>query len=122
MSLKNKQWQRADEPVFWGLFGAGGVVAAYLTPALMLITGILVPLGMMEGYLSYENVMAFAQHWFGKLVIVTVVALPMWNASHRLYHAMHDFQIHKGMTFFKWFWYGLATVVTIMSITYLVIA
>lgn len=122
MSLKDKQWERSEEPVFWGLFGAGGVVAAYLTPALILITGILVPLGLMGDYLSYANVMAFAQHWFGKLVIIAVIALPMWNACHRMFHGMHDFQIHRGMTFFKWFWYSLAAIITVMTIGYLIIA
>ena len=39
--------RRSDEPIYWGLFGAGGVVTAMLLPIVVLITGILVPVGIL---------------------------------------------------------------------------
>ncbi|MCM2678430.1 fumarate reductase subunit FrdD [Echinimonas agarilytica] len=118
MSHSNKPRERADEPIFWGLFGGGGVVAAFATPVLILITGLLVPLGILQ--LEYANVAAFANHWIGKIVIVTVISLPMWHACHRIFHAMHDFKIDTARGFFKLFWYGLAFAVTVACVAYLV--
>jgi fumarate reductase subunit D len=36
---------RTNEPIFWSLFGAGGVVVAFVLPMLILLTGIAYPLG-----------------------------------------------------------------------------
>ena len=61
--------RRSDEPVYWLLFGAGGVVTALLLPILVLITGILVPIGLLDAdTLSYDKVRAFA----GQLPILGV--------------------------------------------------
>ena len=37
--------KRSNAPIFWLLFGAGGMLAALLGPVLVAITGIAVPLG-----------------------------------------------------------------------------
>ena len=37
--------QRSSEPFFWSLFGAGGVVVAFIVPMLIFITGVAGPLG-----------------------------------------------------------------------------
>ena len=51
-----KQYIRSHEPIFWGLFGAGGMLTAFITPIMILITGILVPLGVInQENLSYEK-------------------------------------------------------------------
>ncbi len=117
MSKPNKTYHRADEPIFWGLFGAGGVVAAFATPALILITGLLVPLGVLQ--LDYASVEAFASNWLGKLILLVVICLPMWHACHRVYHGMHDLKLDMARGFFKLLWYGLALAVTIGCIFYL---
>ena len=37
--------KRSNAPIFWPLFGAGGMLAALIGPALVFITGIAVPMG-----------------------------------------------------------------------------
>ena len=89
---------RSHEPIFWSLFGAGGVLSALIGPILILITGILVPLalGMPEDAMSYQRVLAFAQTWIGKALILAVISLFLFHAAHRVYHGLHDLGVHAG--------------------------
>ena len=77
--IKNKVYKRSHEPIFWGLFGAGGMLTALITPVMVLITGVLIPLGIMNSEsLSYEKVNGFATSWYGAVIIFVLVALPLW--------------------------------------------
>ncbi|TCI04621.1 fumarate reductase subunit FrdD [Corallincola luteus] len=112
-------FQRSHEPIVWSLFGGGGVVAAFLLPALILVTGIMAPAGLLDGdALSYARVLAFSQHWLGKLCWLTVISLPMWHAMHRIYHGLHDLKVGARGLFFV-LCYGFALVVTIATGTLL---
>jgi len=87
----NTSPKRSDEPIWWGLFGAGGTWFAMLTPITVLVLGILVPLGVIDAEaMSYERVSAFATSIIGALFIIGTLALPMWHAMHRVHHGMHD--------------------------------
>ena len=111
--------KRSNEPLFWSLFGAGGVVAALVLPVLALITGIAVPLGIMPAEtLSYERMSAFVGSWIGKLFVFGVISLTFWHAFHRIYHSLHDLGVHKGMEFFKVLAYGLAFIGTLGTAYY----
>jgi fumarate reductase subunit D len=90
--------KRSHEPIFWSLFGAGGVLSALVAPILILITGIIAPIGlwMPQEALAYSRVLGFAQHWFGKLLILAVISLFLFHAMHRIYHGLHDIGVHAG--------------------------
>ena len=91
--------KRSNAPIFWSLFGAGGVLSALLAPVLVYITGIGVPAGagMPADALAYPRVLAFAQNLSGKAVLFVVIALFLWHAAHRIYHCLHDFGVHPGL-------------------------
>lgn len=94
----NKNPKRSDEPVWWGLFGAGGSWFAMITPVTILVLGILAPLGIIDAEaMSYERVSEFATSIIGALFIIGTLALPMWHAMHRVHHGMHDLKIHAGV-------------------------
>ena len=91
--MKNK---RSIEPIFWSMFGAGGMLAALIGPALVFITGIAVPFGLVfkPDTMSYAHMLALSQSWAGKIFILAVIALFMWHAAHRIHILLHDFGIH----------------------------
>ena len=85
---------RSNKPILWLPFAGGGLAAALITPVLILITGILVPLGVL--HLHYETIAAFAHHPVGKLIVFGAVALPAWHAAHRLRMTAHDLGLGGG--------------------------
>ncbi|MFM2480782.1 fumarate reductase subunit FrdD [Celerinatantimonas sp. YJH-8] len=107
--------KRSNEPIFWGLFGAGGMVAAIVIPVCILVTGLLIPLGIVtDDSYSYERVLAMAGNLIGAAVLWIIISLPMWHAMHRIYHGLHDLGIHVGLKL-KCLCYGIAMIVTIAS-------
>jgi fumarate reductase subunit D len=88
----------SNAPIFWLLFGAGGMLSALLGTMLVFITGIAVPLGwgLRADTMSYNAVLGFAQHWLGKGFLFAVVALFAWHAVHRIFHSLHDIGVRTG--------------------------
>ncbi len=90
--------KRSNKPIFWSLFGAGGMLSALVGPMLIFITGIAVPLGLLlpRETMNYDRMLAFAQNGLGKIAAFAVVALFLFHGCHRMYHCLHDFGIHVG--------------------------
>ena len=82
--------KRSNAPVFWSLFGAGGMLAALVGAAFVALTGFALP----HASLGYASVLALARH--GAAAIFVVVALFLWHAAHRIFHTLHDLGIHAG--------------------------
>jgi fumarate reductase subunit D len=108
--------KRSNAPVFWALFGAGGMLAALLGPMLVLITGVLVPLGLLlpEGLMSYPRMLSLAQHWAGKGALFAVISLFAWHAAHRIFHSLHDIGLRGGAAG-KLACYGSALIITLAA-------
>lgn len=109
--------KRHFEPLYWSLFGAGGMATALITPVLVLIVGICVPLGIIPvEALSYDRMMAFVGSWVGKIALSGVIILTFWHCTHRMYHSLHDFGLHPGIAI-KALFYGGALVFSIVTVT-----
>lgn len=114
----NKQHlpQRCDEPIFWLLFGTGGMTVGIILPAiiiLLLAAGISSP-DINSGLLNFEQVKGFLGNWFVSLIIFGVLATVFWHAFHRIYHTLHDLGVH--VTKLHWFlFYGLAAACTFFT-------
>ena len=107
---------RSIQPIFWVLFGAGGMFSALIGAVLVFITGIALPLGLLlpASAFSYEDLAAFCRHWAGKGFVFAVIALFLWHGAHRIYHSLHDLGIHaKKATAFAC--YGLAAFGTVAA-------
>ena len=78
------------EPVFWGLFSAGGFVAALLLPVHVAILGIAFAAGWLpREALSYERVLHLVHLPLMKLYLWGLVALPLYHWAHRFRFAIH---------------------------------
>jgi fumarate reductase subunit D len=108
--------KRSNAPIFWLLFGAGGMLSALLGTMLVFITGIAVPLGtpLPSDLMSYPRMLAFAQNWAGKGFLFVVIALFAWHAVHRIYHSLHDLGVHTG-ALAKIVCYGSALAITLVA-------
>ncbi len=84
--------KRSNKPIFWSLFGAGGMLSALIGPSLIFVTGIALPLGWVP--LGYERAHALAQNGFGRIAIFLVVSLFLFHGLHRMYHSVHDLGVH----------------------------
>ena len=106
--------KRSNAPIFWSLFGAGGMLSALIGPALVFITGIAAPLGLLPDLMSYRHALAFARNGAGKAFLFLVVSLFLWHGAHRIFHSLHDLGVHAG-TLAKLLCYGLAFAGTVAS-------
>jgi len=108
--------RRSNAPVFWLLFGAGGMLSALLGTAMVYLSGIAAPLGLppAAGLLDHARMLAFAQHGLGKGFLFVTVSLFAWHAVHRIFHSLHDLGVHNGAVA-KVACYGTAAGVTVVA-------
>ena len=106
--------KRSNDPIFWSMFGAGGMLAALVGPALVFVTGIAVPAGILvsQDLMRYQYMAGFAHHWLGKIILFAVIVLFLWHAALRIFHMLHDFGIKAGAVA-KLFCFGLPLLCTI---------
>lgn len=85
---------KSNKPIVWSLFAAGGTLAAFLAPVLVLLF-LLVALGHPPGLLDFARARDFAGHWPGKLFLGGVIVLFLWHAAHRLRVTLHDLGLRQ---------------------------
>ena len=113
--MKTAALKRSNAPVFWLLFGAGCMLSALAGPALVLITGIAVPLGLLPSdALSYQHMLGFVHSWLGGIFLFAIVTLFFWHAGHRILHSLHDLGVYAG-TVAKLVCYGLPLLATVAT-------
>ena len=77
------------EPVIWLLFGLGIMVGTMLMTGWVLVVGIAAPLGIVEP-LAFEPATDLATSLIGRIVLVALVALPLWKGAHHTRHLFID--------------------------------
>src|SRR6266542_2673869 len=76
--------EKTIEPLWWGLFSAGGVVAAFLVPIHIILVGFAVPLGWTT------DTGALYRIWWVKLYLFVLIVLPLYHWAHRFYFTLND--------------------------------
>ena len=103
----------SNKPIIWSLFAAGGTVTALLTPVLVLLFALAVPLGLLPvETFSYIRLQSMLDSPFVRLVIFMVLFLSLWHSAHRMRITLHDFGLRSdGVATF--ILYGMAAIATI---------
>ena len=89
--------KKTSEPLWWALFSAGGVVAAFLVPIHLFLHSLAAPLGWAPAKaISYERMVALVGHPLVKIYLLLVIALPLYHWAHRFRFILLDLGI-KGL-------------------------
>ena len=108
---------KSNEPIWWSLFSAGGMLAAMIFPILIIITGILVPFGLAsDDPLNFERIhAAVTQNNYVKLIYFIVITLPLFHWAHRFRFTLVDVGLKSMSTLISILCYGGAIAGTIAS-------
>jgi fumarate reductase subunit D len=112
--------KRSIAPIFWLLFGAGGMVSALFGPALIILTGIMLPhgWGLPARFADFAHVAGFVRNPIGKLVAFTVIFLFFWHGAERLFLTLKD--MRAGNTgLLRMASYGVAALLTLVTLAVL---
>ena len=108
---------KSNEPIWWSLFSAGGMVAAMIFPILIIITGILIPFGLAgDDPLNFERIhTAVAQNNYVKMIFFIVISLPLFHWAHRFRFTLVDVGLKSMSSLISILCYGGAIAGTIVS-------
>jgi fumarate reductase subunit D len=107
--------KRSLEPMLWLVFSAGGVVSALLVPVLVLLLGIVIPLGWLAAP-SYEHLSAIVRHPITRILLFGVCFVSLFHAAHRFRFTLYDgLQIKHLNELINMFCYGGAIVLSIWA-------
>jgi len=80
------------EPVIWLLFGMGILVGTMLLTGWLLVVGVALPLGLLHPEsLAWIYLHPPAASPIGRLVLLALIALPLWKGAHHLRALSIDF-------------------------------
>jgi fumarate reductase subunit D len=102
---------RSNEPIFWSLFAAGGMVAAMLMPITIVLTGFFVSCGC----LTEERMLEVVRHPLGRIYLFALISLPLFHAAHRLRFTLVDMGMKAYDKTLAGLFYGGAFVGTIAA-------
>lgn len=114
----SRRLRRSHEPPFWLLFGAGGLLAALVLPAVVLFTGLIAPLSGRSGdagLLEHARMLSLLSTPIARLACAGFIALLAWHACHRIYHLCHDLGLRGGAGL-RWACYGTAALVSVIGL------
>ena len=81
--------KRTIEPFWWALFGAGGTIAAFFVPILVLLNGLAIPLGWID-VPSYQNLLSLVKYPLTRLFLFAVISLSLFHWAHRFRFTLYD--------------------------------
>jgi fumarate reductase subunit D len=103
--------KRPAEPFVWLLFSGGGVVAALVLPVLIVLFGVLIPLGWVS--VDYEHLLGVLRFPLTRLGLLVVFAMSLVHAAHRFRYTLQDgLQLHRLEAAIATVCYGAAVVGT----------
>ena len=115
--IQRQDQKRSNEPIFWLLFGFGGMVVAFAFPAILIC---LLISGFSDGHQSFHFLETIS-HWWGAGALFIIIFGAAFHGVHRIYYTMHDLKIHTNLLI-QVVCYSLAAVISIAAAVFLIIA
>ena len=103
-----------DAP-WWGLFAAGGTLAALFIPVQMLIDGVLASAGVPTVGSDYRRMRRVASNPLVRLFLLANISLPMFQAVHRFRMILFDLGVHQPRTPIAIVAYGTGILATLVA-------
>ena len=103
---------RSNEPLWWGPFSAGMMIGALFVPALIIITGLLLPLGWLG---DPERVRGLINHPLTRLLLFIVISSSLFHWAHRFRYILFDLGLHGGKNIIAFLCYGTAIAGTVVT-------
>ncbi len=108
---------KSKEPIWWSLFSAGGVVAAFFVPVTIILTGFAVPAGLIDvGELNQ-----LIRNPIAQVYLFVIISLPLFHWAHRFRYAAVDLGLKGVDGVLAVVCYGLAIVGTSFALYYLLL-
>lgn len=109
---------RSNEPLFWSLFSAGGAVAAFFGPVMVVLIGLAGPLGLApEGRgLAYDRLRDLVSSPIARIVLFVIIVAPMFHWAHRFRFVLADLGLRNLKKPIAVICYGVAIAVTIATV------
>src|ERR687892_2934175 len=108
--------RRPIEPLLWILFSAGGVLAALLIPILLLLFGVLFPLGWMTPP-SHAHLISILGHPLARVGSFFLCMLALFHWAHRFRYTLYDgLQIKHRAGLVAGLCYGSAAVGSVVAV------
>jgi fumarate reductase subunit D len=107
---------RSNEPIWWSLFSAGGVVAAFFMPITIVITGIAVG----GGWITANELLKLAVHPLARLYLFVLISFPLFHWAHRFRFVAVDLGLKGAGQILAVTCYGMAILGTALAALFLV--
>ncbi len=107
--------RKSSEPFWWLLFGAGGMLAAFLAPVQIALTGIAGPAGWFEEAFEYDRLLMLVSHPISRLYLFALISLPLFHWAHRFRFTLFELGLKRGRRLVAFLCYGSAIVGMIVA-------
>ena len=111
--MHTEQGEDKVEPFWWSLFGAGGVVAALLVPAHILVQNLLGAAGAPVATSDYDRARNLTANPLVRLYLLVLTTLPLFHWAHRFRYYVMDYGLMGGRRVIATLCYGSAVAGTL---------
>jgi len=103
--------RRSNEPLWWIPFSGGMLIDALALPALIVVTGILIPAGLVT-----ENVRGLLENPLIRLALWVVIAFTFVHSAHRLKFVLMELGARNARAGVTFLCYAAAVVGSILAL------